>query len=200
DSVDSCRLVIVRRFEGFHCCPSGQKREDRSRQSLSGTGGVDHLGGLDSLAEITFALSRDGLEQLRKALPRCVLVEPGTHRLGGGVDELGGRLRARGALTEGDGAELCATLGHLAGDRLTDGAVGIGQSRGLGHGMPQPGAADIGHQSFSFGATRASRSRAASWRRELLATALPPKGPGTPAVFVNAPPASVTMGTRAPMS
>src|SRR5699024_763227 len=102
-------------------------------------------------------------------------------------------------LTEVDGAELCRTLGHLSVDRLTDGAVGIGQSRGLGHGVPQPGAAGSGHQSFSFAATGASRSRTASWRWELLATALPANGPGTRAVGGNAPAASGTLGTTAHM-
>src|SRR5699024_8746073 len=95
---DRGRVGIVERFEGDHGCSTGQQREDRSRQSLGGTGGVEHLGGIDSLAEITFALSRDGLEQLRKALPRRVLVESGMHRLGGGVDEFGGRFRPRGTL------------------------------------------------------------------------------------------------------
>src|SRR5699024_10798752 len=156
----------------------------RIRQSRGGTGGVEHLGGIDSLAEITFALDRVGLAQLRTALPRRALVESGMHRLGGGVAALGGRFRPRRPLTEVAVAVLCLPVGRLSVDRLTDGAVGIGQSRGLGHGVPQPGAAGIGHQSFSFGATRPSRSTTASWRWELLATALPPKGPGTPAVFV----------------
>jgi hypothetical protein len=43
-------------------------------------------------------------------------------------------------------------------------------------------------------------SSATSWRWPLLARALPPKGPSTPASDVNLPPASVTTGTRAAMS
>lgn len=42
--------------------------------------------------------------------------------------------------------------------------------------------------------------RTSSWRRPLVATALPPKGPSTPSSDVNRPPASVTTGTSAAMS
>lgn len=45
-----------------------------------------------------------------------------------------------------------------------------------------------------------NRARTASWRRPLVVTALPPKGPSSPASEVNLPPASVTIGTSAAMS
>lgn len=45
-----------------------------------------------------------------------------------------------------------------------------------------------------------SRLRISSWRRPLVATALPPNGPSTPSSDVNLPPASTTIGTSAAMS
>jgi hypothetical protein len=48
--------------------------------------------------------------------------------------------------------------------------------------------------------TLPSRSRIWSCSRPLVATALPPNGPGTPSSDVNLPPASTTIGTRAAMS
>lgn len=47
---------------------------------------------------------------------------------------------------------------------------------------------------------RASTSSTWSWRRPLVATALPPNGPSTPSTEVNRPPASTTTGTSAAMS
>ena len=154
----------------------------------------------DVLTEVATALCGYGLEQLGESLAGGVLIETSPHRRGSGLDEFLGRLRARSALPEVDGSDLGGELRHLPVDGLTDRSVRIGQTGRFGHLMPQRGPHDVRHHDTSAGATRPRQSRAASWRRELLAKALPPKGPGVPAVFVKVPPASSTMGTSAPIS
>jgi hypothetical protein len=47
---------------------------------------------------------------------------------------------------------------------------------------------------------RARAASTSSWRRPLVATALPPNGPSAPSSEVNLPPASTTTGTSAAMS
>jgi hypothetical protein len=74
----------------------------------------------------------------------------------------------------------------------------------IGQGNPPSGAAG-GYGWFDLFATLLapyvlSAVRTSSWRRPLVATALPPKGPSSPASDVNRPPDSTTIGTSAAMS
>ncbi|SII67503.1 Uncharacterised protein [Mycobacteroides abscessus subsp. abscessus] len=197
---DRSRVGVVVRFERHDPASRGDEGEDRRGQPLRGPTRDEHLLGGDRMAEVLRPSARDRLAEDRVSLPGGVLVEALAHGLGRRLDERRRRIRARSTLAEVDRPRRRRQLRHLAVDRLRELPVGTDESCRVRHLVPEHRAGEIRPHSATSGATRPRASSTRSWRRPFVATALPPKTPGTPAVFVKVPPASRTIGASAPMS